>query len=175
MQKPMTNAAIASTILDENLENATENEEIIHRLLKKTVARNVNSSDKERLTFGDRVADKLAETAGSWAFILSFCLVLVFWIILNAVLLANPYDPYPFILLNLALSCLAAIQAPIIMMSQNRQAKKDRLGAENDYRVNLKSELIIEDLHRKLDTLIENQEQMRKQLESLEQESHRDA
>lgn len=170
MQRNLTNSDIVKYILDEDLKSNSENEEIIHMLLKKTVSQNINSSNKKRLTVGDRIADKLAEVAGSWAFIISFCLVLIFWIILNSYLLTNPYDPYPFILLNLALSCVAAIQAPIIMMSQNRQDKKDRLSAENDYRVNLKSEVIIEDLHMKLDTLISNQEQILQRLETLEKE-----
>jgi uncharacterized membrane protein len=99
-----------------------------------------------------------AEIAGNWTFIISFCLVLFFWITLNTRMLLKPYGPYPFILLNLVLSCIAALQAPIIMMSQNRQEKKDRIRAENDYKVNFKSELIIEDLHSKLDRLLENQE-----------------
>ncbi len=109
-------------------------------------------------TFGEKVSDKLAEFGGSWAFIGLFVLSMVSWIILNSIaLLAKPFDPYPFILLNLLLSCLAAIQAPIIMMSQNRQEKKDRLRAENDYLVNVKAELEIRQLHEKLDILMANQ------------------
>lgn len=166
MQRNLSNSDIVKYILDEDLKSNPENEEIIHMLLKKTVSRDM--SNKTKLSFGDKIADKLAEIAGSWAFIITFCLALIFWIILNAVLLTQPYDPFPFILLNLVLSCIAAIQAPIIMMSQNRQDKKDRLSAENDYRVNLKSEVIIEDLHMKLDMLISNQEQILNRLESLE-------
>ena len=103
-------------------------------------------------TFGERTADYVAEFGGSWTFILSFGAVLVVWITINAIgLMVQPFDPYPFILLNLVLSCLAALQAPIIMMSQRRQETKDRLRAENDYRVNLKAELEIRQLHEKLD------------------------
>lgn len=172
MQKNLTKSDIAKYILDEDLKSNSENEEIIHMLLKKTVSQDINSSNKEHLTLGDRVADKMAEVAGSWAFIISFCLVLIFWIVLNSYLLTKPYDPYPFILLNLVLSCVAAIQAPIIMMSQNRQDKKDRLSSENDYRVNLKSEVIVEDLHIKLDTLISNQDQILQRLEALEKKNN---
>ncbi len=103
-------------------------------------------------TFGERTADYVAEFGGSWTFILSFGAVLVVWITINAIgLMVQPFDPYPFILLNLVLSCLAALQAPIIMMSQRRQETKDRLRAENDYRVNLKAELEIRQLHEKID------------------------
>ncbi|WP_210403208.1 DUF1003 domain-containing protein [Salinicola sp. MH3R3-1] len=103
-------------------------------------------------TFGERMADRVALFGGSWAFILTFTAVLMMWITINAIgILAKPFDPYPFILLNLVLSSLAAIQAPVIMMSQRRQETKDRLRGENDYRVNLKAELEIRQLHEKLD------------------------
>ncbi len=106
----------------------------------------------EAVTLGDRSADKVAQFGGSWAFIIFFAAVLMAWIALNVVgLFARPFDPYPFILLNLVLSTLAAIQAPVIMMSQRRQEMKDRLRAENDYRVNLKAELEIRQLHEKID------------------------
>lgn len=171
MQRNLTHSDIVKLILEEDLKSNPENEEIIHMLLQKTVSQDINN--KESLTFGEKVADKLAEVAGSWAFIISFGLILILWFIFNTILLTKPYDPYPFILLNLVLSCLAAIQAPIIMMSQNRQDKKDRLSAENDYRVNLKSEVIVEDLHIKLDTLISNQEQILKRLDALEKDNQK--
>jgi uncharacterized membrane protein len=103
-------------------------------------------SEKEKYTLGQRAADVIAKFAGSWAFIFSFTGVLVLWMIVNTLLAAKAFDPYPFILLNLVLSCVAAIQAPLIMMSQNRQEEKDRRRAENDYKVNLKTEIMIEDL-----------------------------
>ena len=132
------------------------NEESIHRLIKHKVSKN---SRNETSTFGQRTADKIAKFGGSWTFIISFGVVLVIWIIANTIILNDKaFDPYPFVFLNLVLSCLAAIQAPIIMMSQNRQSEKDRLTAANDYQVNLKSEIIIEDLHNKIDTLAEQQE-----------------
>ena len=106
-------------------------------------------SGKEKYTLGQRAADTIAKFAGSWAFIFSFTGVLILWMIVNTVLASKAFDPYPFILLNLVLSCVAAIQAPLIMMSQNRQEEKDRRRAENDYKVNLKTEIMIEDLYDK--------------------------
>lgn len=157
--KNLTNAEIVNIILEEDMENIIENEEIIHLLLDKTIAKDTSSS-KDELTLGNKIADKVAEVAGSWYFIIAFCMVISCWIVLNLVFMSKPYDPYPFILLNLVLSCVAALQAPVIMMSQNRQEKKDRLRSENDYKVNLKSELIVEDLHIKMDELINIQEQI---------------
>lgn len=116
--------------------------------------------DASQITFGQRVADKVAEFGGSWTFIISFMFFLVLWISANVFLLSNKgFDPYPFILLNLILSCIAALQAPVIMMSQNRQEEKDRQRSKNDYMVNLKSELEIRMLHEKIDHLIMHQEQ----------------
>jgi len=109
-------------------------------------------------TFGERIADRMAAFGGSWKFILSFCAVLVLWVILNVVVLAaDPFDPYPFILLNLFLSALASVQAPLIMMSQNRQEARDRQRSMNDYQVNLKAELEIRHLHQKIDHLLSRQ------------------
>jgi len=123
------------------------------------ITRNTNKVFREQMTFGQRIADKVASFGGSWTFILIFLGILVAWIIINSFFLPQPkvFDPYPYILLNLVLSMLAALQAPVIMMSQNRQAAKDRLDATNDYEVNLKSELEILELHRKLDTLRDEQ------------------
>ena len=114
-------------------------------------------SEKEKYTLGQRAADVIAKFAGSWAFILSFTGVLVLWMIVNTLLAAKAFDPYPFILLNLVLSCVAAIQAPFIMMSQNRQEEKDRRRAENDYKVNLKTEIMIEDLYDKVNAILAKQ------------------
>ena len=115
-------------------------------------------SGKEKYTLGQRAADSIAKFAGSWAFIFSFTGVLLAWMILNVLLAAKAFDPYPFILLNLVLSCVAAIQAPLIMMSQNRQEEKDRARAENDYKVNLKTEIMIEALHDKLNRILAREE-----------------
>ena len=130
-------------------------------------------SGKEKYTLGQRAADSIAKFAGSWAFIFSFIAVMVIWMVVNIVLAANAFDGYPFILLNLVLSCIAAVQAPLIMMSQNRQEAKDRERAENDYRINLKNELIIDDLHKKLDLVLENQKKIMRKLEILEEEKQK--
>ena len=123
------------------------------------ISRNINRDFEDQLTFGQRLADKVASFGGSWTFIIIFAAILLSWILLNSFMLArrgDSFDPYPYILLNLFLSMLAAIQAPIIMMSQNRQAMKDRLDAAHDYEVNLKAELEILSLHEKLDELRES-------------------
>lgn len=120
-------------------------------------------------SFGERVADRVASFGGSWAFIGLFVAIMVLWITINALaLLGRPFDPFPFILLNLVLSCLAALQAPVIMMSQNRQAAKDRLQAEHDYKVNLKAELEIRHLHEKLDHLVLHQMQRLMEIQQLQ-------
>ncbi len=125
---------------------------------RETVSKNINVVHGERLTLGERMSDRLADAAGSWGFIGFFALFMALWITANSVqLVFKPWDLYPYILLNLMLSCLAAIQAPVIMMAQNRQEDKDRLRSEHDYEVNLKSELEIQGLHEKLDQLREKQ------------------
>jgi uncharacterized membrane protein len=122
------------------------------------ISLNINKSYSENLSIGDKISDMVAMFGGSWIFIISFFVILFSWIILNSVFLLNKaFDPYPFILLNLVLSCIAAIQAPIIMMSQNRQETKDRIRSENDYKVNLKSEIEIRTLHEKVDHLLLDQ------------------
>ena len=120
--------------------------------------------EKAKNTLGQRAADAIAKFAGSWAFIFSFTAVLILWMIINALLAAKAFDPYPFILLNLLLSCVAAIQAPLIMMSQNRQEEKDRRRAENDYKVNLKTEIMIEDLYDKVNVILAKQLALEKHL-----------
>ena len=117
---------------------------------------------QEKYTIGQRAADKIATFAGSWAFIFSFTGLLLLWMAINVLLAARAFDAYPFILLNLVLSCVAAIQAPLIMMSQNRQEEKDRRRAENDYKVNLKTEIMIEEIYNKLNRLLEAQEAEKK-------------
>ena len=125
-----------------------------HEILSTRVDREFDS----KLNFGQRLSDRIAQLGGSWRFIIIFGVVLAVWIVVNSVaLLAKPFDPYPYILMNLILSCLAAIQAPIIMMSQNRQEEKDRSRADHDYQVNLKAELEIRQLHQKLDHLLTDQ------------------
>ena len=141
-------------------------EELIHQLIATEVTKNTDKDEK--LSLGQKASDAVAKFAGSWAFIFSFIAVMVIWMVVNIVLAANAFDGYPFILLNLVLSCIAAVQAPLIMMSQNRQEAKDRKRAENDYRINLKNELIIDDLHKKLDLVLENQKKIMRKLEILD-------
>jgi uncharacterized membrane protein len=125
-------------------------------LLRTQVSRNPNVEEEDRLTFGQRIADKVASFGGSWTFIIIFGVILAIWVIFNSTaLLAKHFDPYPYILLNLFLSMIASIQAPVIMMSQNRQSAKDRLKSDLDYEVNLKAELEVAHLHRKVDHIYE--------------------
>lgn len=124
----------------------------------KLISENINKKFETKLTFGEKVADKVAQFGGSWGFILSFIAFFVVWMLINILFFSSKaFDPYPFILLNLILSCIAALQAPVIMMSQNRQSKKDRLQANEDYCTNLKSELEIQQLHSKLDLFMKQQ------------------
>lgn len=129
-----------------------DDEEKVHLLLNKTVSE--NNECKE--SFGQRASDRLSSLAGSWTFVIGFTLLLLVWITVNTVLAAKSFDPYPFILLNLVLSCVvSAIQAPLIMMSQKRQDEKDRRRSENDYKINLKCEILLKNMHYKLDRIIE--------------------
>lgn len=139
-----------------------QEQHVAHHLAERThISRNVAQDLSEQTTFGQRLADQVASFGGSWTFISLFAVVLVVWVVLNSLLLVRfgqkTFDPYPYILLNLFLSMLAAIQAPIILMSQNRQAYKDRMSAEHDYEVNLKAELEIITLHEKIDLLRDKQ------------------
>lgn len=147
-------------------------EELIHELIATKVTQ--NADHQEHTTFGQRASDAVARFAGSWAFIFSFIAVMVIWMAVNILLAAKAFDAYPFILLNLVLSCIAAVQAPLIMMSQNRQEAKDRERAENDYKVNLKNELLLDDVHKKLDLILEDQKKLRHALAALqERDEHR--
>ena len=142
-------------------------EEVLNLLADSKISVDPNKK-REKYTVGQRAADAIAKFAGSWAFIFSFSAVLVLWMIVNILLAVKAFDPYPFILLNLVLSCVAAIQAPLIMMSQNRQEEKDRRRAENDYKVNLKTEIMIEDLYDKVNAILAKQSALEKQLQKEE-------
>ena len=155
------NKELISEILKDIKHDMTD-EEIIALLAGSKISVNPAKEAKEKVSFGQRAADAIAKFAGSWAFIGSFVGVLLLWMILNICLAANAFDPYPFILLNLVLPCVAARQAPLIMMSQNRREERDREQAENAYKVNLKSEFILEDLHKKMGRILENQERIKK-------------
>jgi uncharacterized membrane protein len=153
----------AEKLFRSKYEKLTEQEKhVAHHITERTpISTNVFQDLSKRSTFGQKMADKVASFGGSWTFISIFMGVMVIWIFLNSFILIKlvkgSFDPYPYILLNLVLSMLAAIQAPIILMSQNRQAYKDRLSAEHDYEVNLKAELEIIGLHEKMDSLREKQ------------------
>ena len=149
----------------EDIEHDMTDEEVLELLAGSKVSVDPEK-EREKYTLGQRAADSIAKFAGSWAFIFSFTGVLIFWMVINTVLAAKAFDPYPFILLNLVLSCVAAIQAPLIMMSQNRQEEKDRRRAENDYKVNLKTEIMIEDLYNKVTAILAKQSALEKELKS---------
>ncbi|MGI6585055.1 MAG: DUF1003 domain-containing protein [Gracilibacteraceae bacterium] len=145
-----------------------EREEQIHELIRGKRSLDINKELSKTLTFGERMADKIARFAGSWSFLFFFTIVIIAWAVLNSKLLFDdPIDPFPYVFLNLILGCLASIQAPIIMMSQNREAQKDRLHSENEYLINLKSEIILEDLHHKTDQIIREQALLKKELEDI--------
>ena len=170
MTDKKTKIELANIILGDNRDKSLEEEEIVHLLLEEKVSKNINKVQHENQSLGAKMADNIAKFAGSWTFIIAFLSCLIFWIILNALILSRAYDPYPFILLNLILSCVAAIQAPVIMMSQNRQEEKDRLRALNDYKTNLKSEIILEDLHQKMDQILMNQEKLLQRTDKIEKQ-----
>ena len=148
-----------------DIQHDMSDEEVLNLLADSKIS---ESPATEKYTLGQRAADAIAKFAGSWAFIFSFTGVLLLWMVVNTILAADAFDPFPFILPNLVLSCVAAIQAPLIMMSQNRQEEKDRRRAENDYKVNLKTEIMIEDLHDKVNAILAKQSVLEKKL--LEQE-----
>jgi len=149
---------LAQRLLDMGVGDMPKRERrLLERMAKRLViSHDVNREFEQQRTFGDRVADRVAEVGGSWTFIIGFGVFIALWVLVNTAFLFGffgGFDPYPFIFLNLLLSLLAAIQAPVIMMSQNRQAAKDRLAASHDYEVNLKSEIEIASLHEKLDQI----------------------
>ena len=147
-------------VLVDNVAEDFNEEDILHMMLEKKVSVDLERSLHAATTFGQRTADKIAKFAGSWGFIFSFTALLLFWMFGNNLMKDNAFDAYPYILLNLVLSCVAAIQAPLIMMSQNRREERDREQAENAYKVNLKSEFILEDLHKKMDRILEDQKRL---------------
>lgn len=161
------------SMLERDIGTVRELNEQVARSLEseETLSQHTDFRFEERLTIGQRLSDKLASFGGSWGFIMIFGAIIVIWMLVNVALMRNRgFDPYPFILLNLVLSCLAALQAPVIMMSQNRQEAKDRLRSENDYKVNLKAELEIRHLHEKLDRLVQDQWQHLLEIQQMQME-----
>lgn len=162
MENKKTKKEIVQMLLKKEF-NALDEEELINMLIDEPIAVDVDKQSDESRSFGDILADKITEIAGSWKFIIGMIIFLTLWILLNLYILEDQ-DPYPFILLNLILSCIAALQAPIIMMSQNREAKKDRMRSSNDYKTDLKSELILEELHNEMQKIIATQNKILKLL-----------
>ena len=158
------NKKLISEILADVRHDMTD-EEILNLLASSRISVNPEKESGKLTSLGQRAADSIAKFAGSWAFIFSFSGVLILWMVVNVLLAAGAFDPFPFILLNLVLSCVAAIQAPLIMMSQNRQEEKDRRRAENDYKVNLKTEIMIEDLYDKVNAILAKQSQLEKMMQ----------
>lgn len=146
---------LAERLLSRGYDDLPEREKRVLRRIasRAAISRNVNETFRDELSFGDRVADRVAAFGGSWSFIMLFAAVILGWVGANVWLMTRPADPYPFVFLNLILSMLAAVQAPVIMMSQNRQVAKDRIVAAHDYEVNLKAELEIMSLHEKVDDI----------------------
>lgn len=163
---------VESTLTEERGELSSLESAVVESLSREAViARNVEAMYAEKFTFGQRLADRIATFGGSWSFIVLFGCILLTWIVVNSIaLMSRPFDPYPFILLNLVLSCIAAMQAPIIMMSQNRQESKDRIRAEHDYQVNLKAEIEIQHLNLKIDQLLQHQWQRLLEIQRLQLE-----
>lgn len=165
MEKNSRKQKLVKQLLNKDFD-ITDEDELIEMLLDNPTPIDSDKEEDMNRTIGDKLADKVTEIAGSWTFIVLFTLFLLIWITINYYMIIN-VDPYPFILLNLILSCIAALQAPVIMMSQNRAAKKDSLRSLNDYKTDLKSELILEVLHEQIKELETNQKKILKKLEEL--------
>ena len=157
--KTINKKEIVKKLLKQEI-SAEDEDDLIEMLIDRPITIDVDKQEDKDLTRGEKLADKLSEVAGSWGFIIGFSLFIIFWIVVNLVIMHKAMDPYPFILLNLLLSCLASLQAPIIMMSQNRQAKKDSIRNQNDYQIDLKSELILERLHEEIQESLRNERQI---------------
>jgi uncharacterized membrane protein len=166
-KRELTKKELLEMLLNKEAKELDEMNKMVDLLIAKNITINVNSERDEEKTLGEKMADAVAAFAGSWGFIIAFVITLVLWILLNVLILSTPFDKYPFILLNLILSSIAAVQAPIIMMSQNRQEKKDRLRSDNDYKIDLKAEFILETIYNKLNELMDNQAIIKKDIDSL--------
>ena len=164
MVNKKTKKEIVKMLLNNKEITIDDEEELLDLLIDEPISIDALKEEEKNIKFGDRIADKITKFVGSWTFILGFSSFLIIWIMINLYMLDN-LDPYPFILLNLVLSCIAALQAPVIMMSQNREAKRDSLRSKNDYRTDLKSELILEELHDKIEKIEKNQKEILKLLE----------
>ena len=159
---------IIKELLNQDLTEGNE-KELIDMMFNSSILIDVDKTEDESRTKGDIIADKVSECVGSWTFIICFSLLL--WIFINFLFGLKALDPYPFILLNLLLSCIAALQAPIIMMSQNRQVKKDSIRNQNDYRVDLKSELLLEELYENINEVLKNQKKLLEEIKTFNSDS----
>lgn len=169
MEKNNTKKEIVKMLLNREID-AQDEEALLDLLVDQPISIDVDKEEEAKMNFGDHLADKISAIAGSWFFIALFISFLILWIVLNTVILKgdNKIDGYPFILLNLLLSCISALQAPIIMMSQNRQSEKDSIRNQNDYRTDLKSELILEELHDKIESILKQNKEIINRLDILE-------
>ena len=170
MEKNISKMELVNLILGDEKDTKIEEEEMIHLLLEQKITSNINKVANENETFGARMADKIAKFAGSWTFLLSFIGCLFLWICVNALFLVHPYDPYPYILLNLVLSCVAAVQAPVIMMSQNRQAARDKHESLIDFAINYKSEQEVDDMQAHLHRMEKELSEIKQMLASMQPE-----
>ena len=161
----MSKKEIVKMLLNNKEINIDNEDELLDLLIDEPISIDALKEEEKNIKFKDKLADTITKFIGSWTFIIGFSSFLIIWVLINLYLIDN-LDPYPFILLNLVLSCIAALQAPIIMMSQNREAKRDSLRSKNDYRTDLKSELILEELHDKIEKLEKNQKEILKLLEN---------
>lgn len=165
IEKKKTKKEIVKMLLNNKEITIDDEEELLELLIDEPISIDALKEEEKNIKFKDKIADIITKFIGSWTFILGFSSFLIIWVLINLYLIDN-LDPYPFILLNLVLSCIAALQAPIIMMSQNREAKRDSLRSKNDYRTDLKSELILEELHDKMEKIEKNQKLILKYIES---------
>lgn len=172
MDKKVSKKELIKMLLNKNLIEENE-DELIEMLIDTPISIDVDKQEEAKKTVGDKMADYISAKAGSWGFIIFFTLFLIFWIILNTKILTEgkQIDPYPFILLNLLLSCIAALQAPIIMMSQNRQSKKDVLRNQCDYKSDLKSEIILEEVYERIEEIDKKQNKILNKIKELEEKN----
>jgi len=172
IKKELNKKELLEMLLNKEKDDLDKMDEMVDLLISKNITININSEQNEERTFGERMSDCVAKFAGSWGFIFTFTIALILWILVNVYFISRPFDKYPFVFLNLILGCVTALQSPIIMMSQNRQEKKDRLRSENDYKIDLKAEFILEGIYNKLIELQNTQDKIKVKIEKLEKDSN---
>lgn len=172
IKKELNKKELLEMLLNKEKDDLDKMDEMVDLLIAKNITININSEQNEERTFGERMSDCVAKFAGSWGFIFTFAIALILWILANVYFISRPFDKYPFVFLNLILGCVTALQSPIIMMSQNRQEKKDRLRSENDYKIDLKAEFILEGIYNKLIELQNTQDKIKVKIEKLEKDSN---